>query len=528
MLREHEDIALDRGPYCRDKFEEMDANQNWPSSTDADSDWAVRVLNHLCEPNKMIKTRWVVPADSAWEYGEYAGKTLWVPGMSNVELWVAFMKSMQFTDGPHPLGRWDDGELRTTTPLLEMYKKFERCPPGNTTSEFATAYFAVTEVDMKMALDEYYRTRIDDPNASVTTPSGVIMSFEKRYELDRRVMQFTDRGRFEINDEEMEGAFYANTEAYTNRDAGIGEELKNKDFFTKNVQKSGKLLFGRDLGPQSRRMQRAGLPSVAGASGTVDVRIITMEENVGAKRRPRVPIEFREVLITIESALLVAGGMHSLAECLAVAQAMGYFNDGPFYKLPALPFRHAHGVVRRGAQWAPDGPAIQRQFEAALPQIGVRMGEEPFPLARYYTESQSIVRKPSGEFGLTVGTVGPDGPTEHHMVRRDGSGTRLLDLPDAEALCEEEAGSRHNVPCACNLKAAHIEDCIEYPDRDCCCTKELVELARMMADGDGLPDRVSRKAVRRPLAPLNSPVSVVLRSHDELAHGRGASMARPK
>ena len=33
------------------------------------------------------------------------------------------------------------------------YKKFERCPPGNTTSEFATAYFAVTEVTGFFALD---------------------------------------------------------------------------------------------------------------------------------------------------------------------------------------------------------------------------------------------------------------------------------------------------------------------------------------------------------------------------------------
>merc|ERR1719183_1111694 len=37
----------------------------------------------------------------------------------------------------------------------------------------------------------------------------------------------------------------------------------------------------------------------------------------------------REALLAIMSAVLIAGGQHSLSECIAVAQAMGYFTTIP-------------------------------------------------------------------------------------------------------------------------------------------------------------------------------------------------------
>eukprot|EP00941_MAST-03F_sp_MAST-3F-sp1_P000002 g2.t1 len=75
-------------------------------------------------------------------------------------------------------------------------------------------------------------------------------------------------------------------------------------------------------------LQSNGFPFIGGASGSIEFLILAMEEYFEATRKRLIEDETaREILIGWNIALLIAGGNHSLGECLDVAQEMGYFND---------------------------------------------------------------------------------------------------------------------------------------------------------------------------------------------------------
>jgi hypothetical protein len=128
-----------------------------------------------------------------------------------------------------------------------------------------------------------------------------------------------------------------------------GEQSRLKDFFPCAVHHGGKAMNARVRGRSSRRLRGGGAvdaaadrtfadeledlgyPFVGGASGSIEYLILSMEDD-GAGKYPAglvSDLRARETLIAWTTALLVAGGNHSVGECLAVAQAMGYFSGVP-------------------------------------------------------------------------------------------------------------------------------------------------------------------------------------------------------
>lgn len=133
----------------------------------------------------------------------------------------------------------------------------------------------------------------------------------------------------------------------SNPDAGITDRVyrdaATRDFFATNVAHAKGTLEGKPDSDVYQSFLDQGAPFIGGASGTMhglvvgieldkQKRIDAGEEVDGDPEEKRK----RETLIGVYMATLVAGGHHSVSECLIAAKGYGYFDDitHPLYDYP--------------------------------------------------------------------------------------------------------------------------------------------------------------------------------------------------
>jgi len=158
-----------------------------------------------------------------------------------------------------------------------------------------------------------------------------------------------------------------------NRHAGIAETEwmpdEAKDVFGTPVS-HGKNLIARDDsgGSLAALFRELDAPFVGAASGSIEQFVLTMEDDCcGAHPEGLVPssaLDVREALIGLQTMTLVAGGQHSVAECVIVAQGMGYFSG-----VPRVEDGYAEAVAG---------------FERHLAGLGVAPGEGVGPLEQLW------------------------------------------------------------------------------------------------------------------------------------------------
>lgn len=159
-----------------------------------------------------------------------------------------------------------------------------------------------------------------------------------RFSAIRNLAIFRQRGRIELREHDLEERGLLREDSTHNTDAGIASQNfipeEAREFFDVTVGHYGKNYNVRNDDEHAANLFASlGAPFVAGASGSIQYMALAMEDDCRGKcERGLVPCELhdlREALLGIMTAALVAGGQHSLTECLAVAQAMGYFEDVP-------------------------------------------------------------------------------------------------------------------------------------------------------------------------------------------------------
>ena len=189
---------------------------------------------------------------------------------------------------------------------------------------------ALTTTKFKEGMDVYMKRRMtDDVEISlVYTPNGERKRMIDRVKQDsRKTPLFKDRGRL---DKQMEASRWKRARVLLKsykRDAGLAQSTECANFFPDATLKRGMVLFKPDM--QSGTVQafrKAGLPFVAGISGSVEHLVLCLEEVTPQGEYGRVAEKAtRDRLIAAYSAILIATGMHTLGECAAAATNLGYW-----------------------------------------------------------------------------------------------------------------------------------------------------------------------------------------------------------
>lgn len=182
-------------------------------------------------------------------------------------------------------------------------------------------------------MDCYINSRLQaDSIPKGKGPDGSKARMNQRSAALRGKQFFQERGREDLEDE------YIRQNSLKNRHAGIAAlefmPPEAMGFWPVKITHGGKSYYTRDdhqYGAKLLRHLRA--PYAGGASGSIEYMVLSMEDT-GCKHCkegliPLVsgdnPSVIREALLGLMTAILIAAGQHSLAECLLVAQAMGYF-----------------------------------------------------------------------------------------------------------------------------------------------------------------------------------------------------------
>lgn len=223
---------------------------------------------------------------------------------------------------------------------------FELDPPitteaENRNSDPSELVWAIqSDHDFKIGGMDRYEENLEIQGATCKLPNGEIMTAAERDHATRLQSIFVNRGRLDIrNASEHHAAAKSHNllrkDSVNNTHAGIAalEDLPAValSFFKKPLIHTGKSVTIRsyEATGTDTLFYRLGAPFIGGASGSIAYMVITMEDQVaGQQPHGLIPsLEEREALIGIMTAALIAGGQHSLAECISVAQAMGYFTD---------------------------------------------------------------------------------------------------------------------------------------------------------------------------------------------------------
>lgn len=217
--------------------------------------------------------------------------------------------------------------------------------PGIFAAAFHTGHDFKNGVDEEgneiYGMDYYINDRLDGDVLAVK-PNGEKVSLEQRHDDVRAEDMFEYRGRVSVDDlpdPEYQNLLLSREDSIENYDAGIARHDdvpdEAQDFFDVPVVHGGKnfnVRTGNDWNT-SALFESIGAPFIAGPSGSIEYLILSMEDDCnGACPDGMVPRQFhhvREALIGLMTAILVAGGHHSVTECVAVAQAMGYFSKVP-------------------------------------------------------------------------------------------------------------------------------------------------------------------------------------------------------
>lgn len=149
------------------------------------------------------------------------------------------------------------------------------------------------------------------------------------------VLYKAGRSGYEFEGEKGRKAGRTRRDSFSNTNAGITDRLNTddeaRDFFsTKTVHAKG-MLEGDTDAEAYKKFQNQGAPFIGGASGTIQGLVMGLElqlkatpeqGDVQAKQQSKAQ---REKLIGVYTTALVAGGHHSVSECLIAAQKYGYF-----------------------------------------------------------------------------------------------------------------------------------------------------------------------------------------------------------
>jgi len=290
---------------------EVDHRGNVIAGAVAETLWAVRVLRAGTRPNNQLPP--------------WAGR--WATGSTNMDLLWAWIQAMQENDqGGIP--------FRLDPPMDEEAEKRNTQPESFIGAIFVGHKFK-NGVDRKRrpvyGMDYYINSRLENRKVTVMRPTG---KEDVMYKVDDRVRShffFAERGRTDVPNE------YIRRNSFLNNHAGIAGlahmPLEAVAFFGNLVLSHAKSFVARDDDEAGARNARElGAPFIGGASGSIEYMVHSMEDTCLSKcRGGLVPCEggcqVREALLGIMAAALIAGGQHSLLECLEVMQAMGYFTN---------------------------------------------------------------------------------------------------------------------------------------------------------------------------------------------------------
>jgi len=354
--------------------EKLDVRGNTVSASVAETLWAVRVLRASTKPNNKLPP--------------WAGR--WVTGSTNMDLLWAWVQALQESDqGGIP--------LRLNPPMDKEAEERNTKP-----EEFIGAFFVghhfkngrdekgreVYGMDFYiLSRMEFYDEEDEDLQVEVARPNGEVDSFFYIERLVREKDFFAQRARADLAHQ------FIRQDSAQNNNAGIASRENLPDeaagfFGNLNMWHSKSVLSRIDWQKGASKAKELGAPFIGGASGSILYMVLSMEDTCLRKcDKGVVPCEggcqVREALLGIMTAALIAGGQHSLLECLEVMQSMGYFPDVK----PLL----GGGDYLESA----------RGFEEYLSTLGVGVGEhEGKPMVELAKEKGQQAKSPNPTAGF--------------------------------------------------------------------------------------------------------------------------------
>eukprot|EP00928_Gymnodinium_smaydae_P027760 TRINITY_DN2135_c0_g1_i1.p1 TRINITY_DN2135_c0_g1~~TRINITY_DN2135_c0_g1_i1.p1 ORF type:complete len:484 (+),score=80.58 TRINITY_DN2135_c0_g1_i1:56-1507(+) len=369
----------------KDRFGNLlDHRENIIAATQAETIWAVRVLKSAIHPNRQLKQLWEGHWDSS--------------NGTNMDLLWAWIQAIE-ANGHSSMGiipfrvnppMTPEGEERNSKPqsLIGAIHSGHKFKNGK-------------DKDGKkvLGMDYYINNRLRyGEQVQGVLPTGESESLEKRHRDVRALPMFEKRGRFDLDDlpREQQDFALSRRSSMRNFHAGITalEYIPDEavDFFEVPVNHGGKSYNARTGEMKgyntSRLMQVLDAPCIAGPSGSIEYMVLSMEDDCcGHCKGGLVPadrLRVREALLGIMTAALIAGGQHSLAECLGVAQAMGYFKHLPHMVLGNY-YKGAADFEKYLAEELGIAPSTPGQADIVTVQTA------DFPLARWEAERRSKV-----------------------------------------------------------------------------------------------------------------------------------------
>jgi len=290
---------------------EVDHRGNVIAGAVAETLWAVRVLKAGTQPNKQLPP--------------WAGR--WATGSTNMDLLWAWIQAMQEND--------KSGIPFRLNPPMDKEAKKRNTQPEMFIGAIFVGHNFKNGVDRNKkpvyGMDYYINSRLENRKVKVARPDGAEDVMLNAYAHVRSHFFFEERGRADVPDQ------FIRKDSFRNNHAGIASLAhmpdEAKEFFGDLTLYHAKSANARaDDQAGARTAKELGAPFIGGASGSIEYMVHSMEDTCLSKcRGGLVPCEggcqVREALLGIMAAALIAGGQHSLLECLEVMQAMGYFTN---------------------------------------------------------------------------------------------------------------------------------------------------------------------------------------------------------
>jgi hypothetical protein len=166
---------------------------------------------------------------------------------------------------------------------------------------------------------------------------------------------FQDRGRMSVPGAQQRA------ESVLSRHSGITDSVHRtpsmENFFSGDVEHYKGMARRDEQSMTAQRFQRSGTPFIGGASGTMANLLMLMELKAPQNTLEDPEYDQRERALGHYASLLVAGGHHSMMECILPARSYGYFLDVP-------------NPLNEGGDYNRSASAL----EASLANIGIRPG----------------------------------------------------------------------------------------------------------------------------------------------------------
>nr|WP_154324428.1 hypothetical protein [Pantoea sp. 201603H] len=147
------------------------------------------------------------------------------------------------------------------------------------------------------------------------------------YDSMREQSFFEDRGRNMIH------ATRVRQNSLFNRHAGIATEVNRRpsveNFFSKNTEHAKADYERSESSSTAQQFRQSGAPFITGASGTMQYIFQHLEVLKPHSKLTQEEREAAETKLLTHTAIMVAGGHHSIVEALLPGRQLGYFSDLP-------------------------------------------------------------------------------------------------------------------------------------------------------------------------------------------------------